>query len=216
LSKNPLRVLDSKDPADKEVVANAPRYTDHLNQTSRDFFKAVQDGLANLGVAFTVNPTLVRGLDYYSHTAFEFTTNALGAQGTVLAGGRYDGLIQQMGGPPTPATGWAAGVERLAMLLPAISPAKRPIAVVPVGDAQEIEAEKLAHRLRAAGFTIDIGFGGNMGKRMKRANKVNAVAAVILGEDELKAGVATVRAFDSGEQSSCPLGDLEQRLATFR
>ena len=216
LQRNPLRVLDSKDPADKEVVAAAPRYTDHLNQASRDFFKSVQDGLANLSVAFTLNPALVRGLDYYSHTAFEFTTTALGAQGTVLGGGRYDGLMAMMGGPPTPATGWAAGVERLSMLLPDVAPLKRPVAVVPVGDAQAAEAGKLTHRLRGAGFTVDLAFGGNMGKRMKRANKANAVVAVILGEDELKAATATVRALDSGEQSVCPLAELESRLSPYR
>ena len=216
LHKNPLRVLDSKDPADKAIVVAAPRYTDHLNAASRDFFSAVQDGLTRLGVAFTVNPALVRGLDYYSHTAFEFTTTALGAQGTVLGGGRYDGLMAMMGGPATPATGWAAGVERLAMLLPPLPPGARPIAVVPVGGGEMAEAEKLAHRLRGAGFAVDLAFGGNMGKRMKRANKVNAAVAVIVGADELKAGVAMIRTLDSGEQSTCPLGDLEQRLSPFR
>jgi histidyl-tRNA synthetase len=216
LTRNPLRVLDSKDPADKAVVAEAPRFSDHLNQASRDFFKAVQDGLGDLGVAFTANPLLVRGLDYYSHTAFEFTTTALGAQGTVLAGGRYDGLIGMMGGPATPATGWAAGIERLSMLLGPLPPAARPIAVIPVGEAQERDAQRLANRLRHAGFAVDLGYSGNMGKRMKRANKVNAVAAVILGEDELKTGSATVRLLDSGEQSTCPLAALETRLAAHK
>lgn len=216
LEKNPLRVLDSKDPADKAVVVDAPRYTDHLNQASRDFFKAVQDGLSAVGVAFTVNPRLVRGLDYYSHTAFEFTTTALGAQGTVLAGGRYDGLISTMGGPATPATGWAAGIERLSMLLGDLPPAKRPIAVVPVGEGEAHQALLLTQRLRQAGFAVDLAFGGNMGKRMKRANKVNAVAALILGEDEIKNGIVTVRALDSGEQSSVPMDEVEARIAQYR
>jgi histidyl-tRNA synthetase len=216
LEKNPLRVLDSKDPADKEIVTSAPRFPDYLNQASKDFFQAVQDGLTTLNVGFTLNPSLVRGLDYYSHTAFEFTTTALGAQGTVLAGGRYDGLIAQMGGPATAGIGWAAGVERLAMLLTDLPPQARPIAVIPVGAAEEIIAQKLVHRLRANGFNIDIGYGGNMGKRMKRANKVNAQVALILGEEEVKHANVTLRLLDSGEQSVVPMAELESRLALYR
>ncbi|MBF0394553.1 MAG: histidine--tRNA ligase, partial [Alphaproteobacteria bacterium] len=117
LERNPLRILDSKDEGDRRVVADAPLLGDHLNEASRAFFDGLKRGLDGLGVAYRVNPRLVRGLDYYCHTAFEFTTDALGAQGTVLAGGRYDGLIGQMGGPATPGIGWAAGVERLGMLL---------------------------------------------------------------------------------------------------
>ncbi|MCB2107806.1 MAG: histidine--tRNA ligase, partial [Rhodobacteraceae bacterium] len=216
LGRNPLRVLDSKDPADKAIVADAPRYTDYLNQASQDFFAAVKDGLAMLGVAFKVNPALVRGLDYYSHTAFEFTTDALGAQGTVLAGGRYDGLISTMGGPPTPGIGWAAGIERLAMLLPDLAPNTRPLAVIPVGEAEQALALRLTQDLRRDGFAVDLGFGGNMGKRMKRANKLNAIAAIILGEDEVKSGVATVRDLDSGEQASVKMTELPAYLARFR
>jgi len=216
LEKNPLRVLDSKDPADREIVADAPRLPEYLNPASRDFFKQVQDGLGKLGVAFTLNPALVRGLDYYTHTAFEFTTDALGAQGTVLAGGRYDGLVQQMGGPPTPGVGWAAGVERLAMLLGELPPPRRPIAVIPVGAAEEVAALKLAQRLRGNGFMVDVGYGGNMGKRMKRANKINAVVALILGEDEVRRGVVTARHLDSGEQAAVALAELEAHLDLYR
>lgn len=208
LARNPLRVLDSKDPADKAVVAHAPRYTDYLNQASRDFFRAVQDGLSALDIGFTVNPALVRGLDYYSHTAFEFTTQALGAQGTVLAGGRYDGLIADMGGPATPGIGWAAGVERLSMLLSGPPEDARPLAVVPVGESESAAAVQLSHDLRRRGFRVDMGYSGNMAKRMKRANKVNAVAAIILGEDELKAQSATVRLLDTGAQTTVSLSDL--------
>ncbi len=117
LERNPLRVLDSKDEGDKVVVAQAPVYSDHLNAASRDFFRTVTDGLTALGIAFELDPHLVRGLDYYCHTAFEFVTETLGAQGTVLGGGRYDGLVETMGGPPTPGVGWAGGVERMAMML---------------------------------------------------------------------------------------------------
>ncbi len=216
LEKNPLRVLDSKDAADKEIVISAPRFPDYLNQASRDFFKSVQDGLSDLGVAFSLNASLVRGLDYYSHTAFEFTTEALGAQGTVLAGGRYDGLIAQMGGPPTAGIGWAAGVERLAMLLGEMPVLPRPIAVIPVGVGEDAVAQKLVHRLRMSGFNVDIGYSGNMGKRMKRANKLNAAVALIIGEDEVKQSSVTLRHLDSGEQSTVAMADLESRLELYR
>lgn len=216
LKRNPLRILDSKDEGDRKIVAGAPALEESLNPSSRDFFATVKDGLDAAGVAFTVNPRLVRGLDYYCHTAFEFTTQALGAQGTVLAGGRYDGLIEQMGGAPTPGIGWAAGVERLAMLVAEPSPGKGPIAVVPVADAQARMAIELAERLRGAGFAVDLGYSGNVGKRMKRANKMGAVAAIMLGEDEVAAGRATVRDMQTGEQTEVPLTSLEDHLARFR
>ena len=213
LIRNPLRILDSKDPGDKAIAANAPQFTAHLNTASQDFFKAVQDGLSALGIGFKVVPALVRGLDYYGHTAFEFTTEALGAQGTVLAGGRYDGLIKQMGGPQTPGIGFAAGIERLAMLLPEIAAEKRPIAVIPIGDEESKVAQEITAKLRHEGFTVDMGYGGNMGKRMTRANKIKAVAAVILGSDEVREGVATVRNLDSGEQVKVAQADLARHLA---
>ncbi|MGE4219669.1 MAG: histidine--tRNA ligase, partial [Alphaproteobacteria bacterium] len=130
LARNPLRILDSKDEGDRRIVAGAPDFGDYLNEASRDFFAVVTGGLTALGIAYNRNPRLVRGLDYYSHTAFEFTTTTLGAQGTVLAGGRYDGLIGMMGGPETPGVGWAAGVERLAMMIPAPPAGRQPVAVV--------------------------------------------------------------------------------------
>jgi len=216
LERNPLRILDSKDPGDKEVVAGVEPFTKYLNTASKEFFQQVQDGLSALGIAFKVNPAIVRGLDYYSHTAFEFTTDALGAQGTVLAGGRYDGLIKQMGGPATPGVGWAAGVERLAMLLPEIAAAKRPIAVIPIGEGEQSAAQAITHALRQAGYTADLGYSGNMGKRMTRANKIKAVAAVILGSDEVRDGVATVRDLDSGEQVKVAQADLITHLAAYR
>jgi histidyl-tRNA synthetase len=213
LTRNPLRILDSKDPADKAAVAGAPSFSDYLNTASQDFFRAVQDGLGALGIDFKVNPALVRGLDYYCHTAFEFTTDALGAQGTMLAGGRYDGLIKQMGGPPTPGIGWAAGVERLSMLLPELEPALRPIAIIPVSEAESAVAQIVANTLRHAGFSVDIGYSGNMGKRMTRANKIKATTAVIIGGDEAAENAATVRNLDSGEQTKVLQKDL---VAYFR
>lgn len=211
LERNPLRVLDSKDEGDKAVVADAPLMTEYLNDASRAFFDQVKAGLDALGVAYTVNPRLVRGLDYYSHTAFEFTTTALGAQGTVMAGGRYDGLIAQMGGPQTPGIGWAAGVERLAMLLAEVPAMQRPVSVIPMGDNQ-LAALALAERLRRAGISVEMGFSGNMKKRMARANKANARAAVILGEDEMARGAVTLRDLDAGTQDEVVLADLVGKL----
>jgi histidyl-tRNA synthetase len=216
LERNPLRVLDSKDEGDQSVVAEAPLYTDYLNAQSRAFFDSVKQGLDALGIGYQSNPRLVRGLDYYSHTCFEFTAAELGAQKTVMAGGRYDGLVETMGGPPTPGVGWASGIERVAMMLDEGVAAARPIAVVPVGDAAQISASKLTEDLRRAGFTVDLGFSGNVGKRMKRADKLNAVAAVLLGEDELAKGVATLRDLASGAQEQVALGKLQDRLAAYR
>jgi histidyl-tRNA synthetase len=216
LEKNPLRVLDSKDEADQKIVANAPIYTDYLTDEAQAFFAEVKQGLEALGIAYRVNPRLVRGLDYYCHTCFEITCADLGAQKTVLAGGRYDGLVSMMGGPETPGVGWASGVERCAMMLSETPPAPRAIAIVPLGDAAERKAVVLAGRLRQKDFIIDLGYSGNMGKRMKRANKIDAVAALILGDDELARGEVALKLLDSGEQKTVRLDDLEAALAAYR
>ncbi|HEY4162254.1 MAG TPA: histidine--tRNA ligase, partial [Dongiaceae bacterium] len=193
LEKNPLRILDSKDEGDQKLVAVAPSYSEYINETSRVFFNKVKEGLTTLGIGFTLNPRLVRGLDYYSHTCFEITCDDLGAQKTVLGGGRYDGLAAMMGGPETPAAGWASGIERCAMLLKETPPARRPIALVPMGERAEKKALALAGELRRGDFAVDLGFSGNMGKRMKRADKIGASVAVILGDNELDANLATLR-----------------------
>ena len=216
LERNPLRILDSKDPADKEINAGAPHFGDFLTPEARGFFAEVRAGLELLGIDYRLNPRLVRGLDYYCHTAFEFVTTDLGAQGTVLGGGRYDGLMALMGGPETPGVGWAAGIERLALLLDAPPQPPRPIAIVPVGENAEAPALKLAHELRRRGFTVELGYSGNVAKRMKRANKIGARAAVILGEDELARAAATLRDLDTGEQIDVPLAELGDRLTPFR
>ena len=215
LGRNPLRILDSKAQEDRAIVATAPAYSDYLTEAARGFFDAVCLGLDDLGIAYQINPKLVRGLDYYCHTAFEFVTDKLGAQGTVLAGGRYDGLIEIMGGAPTPGIGWAAGIERLAMLLDDTPAAARPIALVPMGNDAERLARKLAYRLRLDGFSIDLGYRGNLSRRLKRANKLQARAAIIIGDDELERGVATVRDLDSGEQREAKLGEIADALAAY-
>lgn len=216
LDRNPLRILDSKDARDREIVADAPRLSQSLNAASSDFFAAVREGLDALGISYTLSPRLVRGLDYYTHTIFEFTTTDLGAQAAVMGGGRYDGLIELLGGPATPGVGWAAGIERLSMLMRKTPDAPRPIAIVPIGTEAERTALPLAQDLRRAGYVIDLGFSGAIKKRMKRADRVGARAAVLLGEDELAQGAATVRDLQSGEQELVPLDALSERLARFR
>ena len=216
LTRNPLRILDSKDRGDRKISAGAPALGDYLNAESVDFFAKVKRDLDALGISYELNSHLVRGLDYYTHTIFEFTTTALGAQDSVLGGGRYDGLVELLGGPSTPGVGWAGGIERLAMLLqetPAVVP---PIAVVPIGPAAEAPALSLTQDLRRAGYTVDLGFSGNPGKRMKRANKLSARAAILLGEDELAQNAATVRDLESGKQELIPLDALSEHLARFR
>ena len=216
LDRNPMRILDSKDEGDKAIVANAPVYSDHLNQASKDFFARVLEGLDAIGIPHSVNPRLVRGLDYYCHTCFEIISDDLGAQGTVMGGGRYDGLIGIMGGPETPGVGWASGVERCMMLLKEDPKARRPVALVPIGDVAERKALILANEIRRAGLPADLGYSGNMGKRMKRANKLNARVAVILGENELAKNVAALRDLDSGEQREVPLATLIESLAQYQ
>jgi len=216
LERNPLRILDSKDPGDIKLSAMAPRFEGYLTPASNDFFVQVCEGLDALGIAYKLNPRLVRGLDYYCHTAFEFTTSELGSQGAVLAGGRYDGLMGVMGGPETPGVGWAGGIERLALMIAEPPPPPRPIALVPIGAEGESTALKLSQELRRAGFAVDLAYSGNLQKRMRRADKIKARVAVILGEDELKRGHAAVRDLDSGEQTEAPLAALKDRLAKFR
>lgn len=180
LGRNPLRILDSKDPRDRPAADSAPAIDDFLTPASLDFFARVTAGLDAAGVAWTRNPRLVRGIDYYRHTAFEFVTDRLGAQGAVIAGGRYDGLIEELGGPPTPAVGWAAGIERLGMLIE-LPPDRGPaIAVVPDSPELEDEAAALAARLRRHGIPTETSFRGNAKRRIENARKKNVPAILIL------------------------------------
>jgi histidyl-tRNA synthetase len=178
LEKNPLRILDSKDPRDKAFVADAPMIDAFLSGEAQDFFGAVTAGLDAAGVAWTRASTLVRGLDYYRHTAFEFVTDRLGAQGTVLGGGRYDGLIEALGGPHTPAVGWAAGIERLAMLVGERAEARPDVIIVAESIEREIEAHTLVTRMRRAGVIADVIASGSPRKRFDRAKKIAPSAIV--------------------------------------
>jgi len=213
LERNPLRILDSKEERDRRIVANAPVIAGHLTEAAAAFYAAVKGHLDRFGVPWRENPRIVRGLDYYGHTAFEFITGKLGSQGTVMGGGRYDGLVQEMGGPPTPAVGWAAGIERLAMLLDEPPRAAAPVAVVPVGEAAEAAALGILQSLRAAGVRAEMAYRGNVRRRMERANRIGARAAVILGEDDIANGVAQVKNLATGEQEAVSLADVAARLA---
>ncbi|MBV8507878.1 MAG: histidine--tRNA ligase [Alphaproteobacteria bacterium] len=219
LERNPLRIFDSKEETDRRVARDAPAYADYQNAESRRFFDRARAGLDRLGITYRLNPRLVRGLDYYTHTAFEFVTADLGAQGTVMGGGRYDGLVEMMGGPALSGVGWAAGIERLAMLIAEPPPPRRPIAVVPIGEAAEREALTLAEVLRNDGCSVDLGYSGNIARRMRRANNVNARVAVLIGEEEIARRVVTLRDLDSGEQTEEPmdpsLSELRARLRAF-
>lgn len=212
LQKNPLRILDSKDDGDRVLIKDAPKYSDYLNQESVSFFEAVQAGLVALGIPYVIDDKLVRGLDYYCHTVFEFITTDLGSQGAVIAGGRYDGLIELMGGPKTPGVGWAAGIERLGMLLDETPEPQRPVAIVPLGDDATILASGIAYLLRLAGERVDMAFRGNLKKRMQKANKINAKTAVILGDDEIKKGIVMIRNLDDGEQQEVAFDKVLETL----
>jgi histidyl-tRNA synthetase len=178
LEKNPMRILDSKDPKDRPIADSAPDIDAYLTEEAAAFFKAVTDGLDAAGVAWTRNSRLVRGLDYYRHTAFEFVTDRLGAQGTVLAGGRYDGLVGNLGGPETPGVGWAAGVERLAMLIAEPEAERMQVAVVVEASGVEAASVGLLAALRNAGFSAELFATGSPKKRYDRAMKAEPAMTV--------------------------------------
>lgn len=209
LARNPLRILDSKDAADRAIVADAPVIDDYLSSEAGAWFAAVQEGLSAAGIAFERDARLVRGLDYYRHTAFEFVTDALGAQGTVLGGGRYDGLIEAMGGPPTPAIGWAAGIERLALLLPGAAGGKVDVAFIPMDREAELVGVRLLGALRSGGgISAETFARGNMKKRMQRADASGARLALILGEDERARRRMQVKDLAAGDQTALAYGDI--------
>ncbi|MCP3734197.1 histidine--tRNA ligase [Sphingomonas sp. RP10(2022)] len=212
LDKNPMRILDSKDPRDRPIADAAPDIDAYLTDEARAFFDAVTAGLDAAGVAWTRNARLVRGLDYYRHTAFEFVTDRLGAQGTVLAGGRYDGLVESLGGAPTAGVGWAAGVERLAMLLEEPAASTIDAVVVPMGAAAEARALGLVAALRRAGFAIDMAYKGKMKQRLAKADALGARYALILGDDELASDQIQVKRLADGVQQVHPLDAVAEAL----
>jgi len=212
LERNPLRILDSKAHQDWPIIDSAPAIDEYLTSEAAEFFAQVTEGLSVAGVTWERAPRLVRGLDYYRHTAFEFVTDRLGAQGTVIAGGRYDGLIEALGGPHTPAVGWAAGIERLAMMLGAPQREKPDVVIVPIGERAEREAQGIVAGLRREGVAADMAYRGNMKKRLGRANDAGAAYALIIGDDELDRGEAQLKNLESGEQRAVSLDLLAEAL----
>ncbi len=213
LYKNPLRILDSKDDGDKEIVKSAPKIKDYLNESSREFFANVGKGLANLGIAYVEDDKIVRGLDYYNHTVFEIIdeSSKLGTQNTVAGGGRYNGLIKALGGSDICGVGMSIGVERLMLMLGtdiAEIEEPRPITVIPVSKGEEDKAIAITQELRMSDIYAEIGYSGNMTKRMKKADKMASSFAIIVGEEELAKDTVLLRNLDSGEQRTIVLAEL--------
>ena len=213
LSINPLRILDSKNEKDLKIVKNAPSILDFLNFDSKTRFENICKGLDHLNIKYTIDKNLVRGLDYYCHTAFEFTTNELGSQGTVLAGGRYDGLSKMLGGPDVPGVGWAAGVERLALMIE--SKFINKIEVVLMGQSESFNYLLLPilKNLTQNGIKSEIIYTGNMSKKFKRANKLKASHAIILGEDEVSKKVLKFKDLASGKEELLKLSEVLLKVA---
>jgi histidyl-tRNA synthetase len=200
IDRNPMRVLDCKVASCQAELTDAPEMIAHLCDDCDDHFKGLIAGLDALNVQYQINARIVRGLDYYNRTAFEIITDQLGAQGTVIAGGRYDGLVEELGGPATPAIGFAMGLERLAMLLPDIAVAGPDAAVVALGDAVQGYALSLASQLRAEGLSIVHCGGGSAKRQFKMADREHARFVLVVGEDEMNAGLVTVKNMQTGEQ----------------
>lgn len=220
---NPLRVLDSKDAGTQALLAGAPQLADALSGESHERFSRVRQGLEDLGIPFRLNPRLVRGLDYYGHTAFEITSSHLGAQATVCGGGRYDGLVEQLGGPPTAAVGWALGLERLVLLLAQRQasppgPTSPDLYVVNRGEAAEGLALQLARRCRLAGLAVELDLSGSaFAKQFKRADRSGARWAVVIGETEAAQGMVVLKDLRGlgGEDRHLPLETLPELLQTL-
>ena len=220
LHSNPLRILDTKNPAMQALVEAAPKLSDYLGEESLAHFTAIQDTLRAANIPFRINPRLVRGLDYYNLTVFEWVTDQLGAQGTVCAGGRYDGLIAQLGGKPAPAAGFAMGIERLMALWDAKKADalvdRVEVYIVHSGAGTQAAAFTLAERLRDGGFaTLMHCGGGSFKSQMKRADASGAMVALILGEDEVAAGEVTFKPLRGGEQMRVSLDDVGEHLAAM-
>jgi histidyl-tRNA synthetase len=215
LDRNPMRIMDSKNPAIQELLLQAPSLEEHLGEESRQHFAGLRSLLDTIGVSYTVNPRLVRGLDYYSHTVFEWITDKLGAQGTVCAGGRYDGLVEIQGGKPFPGVGFAMGLERLVELMQMQSESSRlapHVYLVLAGEGATERGMQLAEQLRQAvkGVRVQINLGGGSFKaQFKRADRSGAALALVLGEDEIQRGVATIKHLrDESGQQQVPFAEI--------
>ncbi|HEY9811191.1 MAG TPA: histidine--tRNA ligase [Halomicronema sp.] len=212
LTRNPLRILDSKDKRTQEIAVNAPSILDYLGEDSRRHFDKVQQLLTDLAISYTLNPRLVRGLDYYTHTAFEIQSDDLGAQATVCGGGRYDGLVAELGGPETPAVGWAIGLERLTILLQNLRKVPEvsvDFYIVSKGEKAEDNSLVLAHNLRQHGFSVELDLSGSaFGKQFKRADRSGAIACLVLGDEEAVNKTVQLKLLNTGEQRAVSQAEL--------
>lgn len=220
LTRNPLRILDSKDQRTQEIVAQAPSIIDYLGADSKCHFEQVQQLLSEIGIGYQVNSRLVRGLDYYTHTAFEIISDDLGSQATVCAGGRYDGLVAQLGGPDTPAVGWGMGLERLIILLQQIQEpprSKLDFYVVSRGDVAQAQSIVLAQKLRKAGFSVELDLSGSaFKKQFARADRSSAVACLVIGDEEAQNQTVQIKWMASKAQSAIAIADLLEKTDELR
>ena len=212
LTRNPLRILDSKDPKTQEIASNAPKIIDSLGTESKKHFDTVLQLLTDLDIKYQINHCLVRGLDYYTHTAFEIKSDDLGAQATVCGGGRYDGLVKELGGPETQAVGWAIGMERLVLLLQQLesNPVTSPdLYIVSRGEAAEAQGLLLAQKLRRQDFCVELDLSGSaFGKQFKRADRSGAVACLVIGDAEAENKTVNLKWLASGEQQAIAQSEL--------
>ena len=213
LAVNPLRILDSKNAGDRDILQTAPKLQDYLNTISKAHFQTLTSALDAAGVRWFYDPLLVRGLDYYCHTAFEFVTDALGTQGTVLGGGRYDGLSEMLGGPSVAAVGWASGIERLAMLAGDVPTVATQVALLSTDPETDVAAFQLAEKLRDDGIDIDFPTVGAIGKKLKKAARSGVRLAIILGGDELTKNTVQLRDLTTGTQTEIAMADLADVVA---
>jgi len=220
LSRNPLRILDSKDKRTQEIAQAAPSILDYLGTYSQRHFEQVQQLLSDLGISYQLNPRLVRGLDYYTHTAFEIISDDLGAQATVCGGGRYDGLVEELGGSATPAVGWAIGLERLVLLLQQLGEPPRQgldFYVVSKGEAAQAQALGLAQKLRQVGFSVELDLSASgFKKQFARADRSGAVACLILGDEEAQNKTVKLKWMASKEQTAIAQADLLEKTDELR
>lgn len=220
LTRNPLRILDSKDERTKEISLNAPSILDHLSADSKRHFDQVLQLLTDLGISYQLNPRLVRGLDYYTHTAFEIISDDLGAQATVCGGGRYDGLVAELGGPDTAAVGWAIGLERLIILLQKLQETPNHLLdfyVVSRGEKAEAQALILGQKLRQAGFSLELDLSGSaFKKQFARADKSGAIGCLILGDEEAENQIVKLKWMATKEQQTISQVDLLDKAEQLR
>ena len=215
LKENPLRILDSKNPSDQAILTKAPDVLNYLNEFSKDRFQEVCDGLNSLNIDHKVDKNLVRGLDYYCHTAFEFITDQLGSQGTVLAGGRYDGLSEILGGIKMPGVGWAAGIERLALMVNANYKNNPDLVLMGLSEKFNLVLLQMMDRLIKDGIKTEILYTGNVSKKLKRADKINAKFAIIIGEDEISQNIVNLKNLKTGFQQGIKLGDAINEIKSL-